>query len=98
MFQAKNVILSGVRSVTILDNDLVHLSDLSSQVHCVPCFAQILQFFFTEHDIGKKRSQVCLNKLIQLNQYVEVKVANSSLSESLLLQFHVTPMHQLNSS
>ena len=44
---AKNVILSGVKSVTLQDTRSVSYTDLAAQ------------FYLTEADIGKNRAQVC---------------------------------------
>lgn len=57
---AKNVILAGVHSVTVHDNNPVQLRDLSSQ------------FYLKEQDAGKRRSEACLQNLQELNRYVQV--------------------------
>lgn len=59
---AKNLILTGVASVFLYDNNLVQISDLSTQ------------FFLREEDIGKKRSACCHPKLAELNHYVDVQL------------------------
>jgi len=59
---AKNLILTGVASVFLFDNNLVQVSDLSTQ------------FFLREDDVGQKRSLSCHAKLAELNHYVEVEV------------------------
>merc|ERR1712142_1433651 len=55
---AKNVILSGVKSVTIHDPEAAELEDLSSQ------------FYLGEGDVGKNRADVTCPKLAELNSYV----------------------------
>ena len=58
---AKNIILSGPKSVTIYDPVLVQINDLSSN------------FLLSEEDVGKKfRDDASLQKLSELNPYVKV--------------------------
>jgi ubiquitin-activating enzyme E1 len=57
---AKNVILSGVESVTLHDTENVAIADLSSH------------FYFSEADEGKNRAEVSLPKLTELNNHVSV--------------------------
>ncbi|KAI9298589.1 ubiquitin-activating emzyme E1 [Neoconidiobolus thromboides FSU 785] len=59
---AKNLILSGVGSVSIFDDKRVTIDDLSSQ------------YFLTEDDIGKFRAQCSIDKLKQLNSRVRVNL------------------------
>jgi ubiquitin-activating enzyme E1 len=47
----KNIVLSGCRKVTLIDDSNVSWRDLSGQ------------FFFTEKDIGKNRVEACLHKI-----------------------------------
>jgi len=68
---AKNVILAGVKSVTLYDPELTQLSDLSSQ------------FFLTEEDVGKRRDEVSCPRLKELNNYVPVSVLNGDLMSSI---------------
>lgn len=68
---AKNVILAGVKSVTLYDPESVQLSDLSSQ------------FFLNKEDIGKRRDEVCCPRLYELNNYVPVSVLKEGLMENL---------------
>ncbi|XP_029455533.1 ubiquitin-like modifier-activating enzyme 7 [Rhinatrema bivittatum] len=74
---AKNVILSGVKSVTIHDVGNVHWSDLSSQ------------FYLSEDDLGKNRAEVSQVHLAQLNSYVPVTAFTQQLTESFLAKFQV---------
>eukprot|EP01028_Stygiella_incarcerata_P013341 TRINITY_DN82183_c0_g1_i1.p1 TRINITY_DN82183_c0_g1~~TRINITY_DN82183_c0_g1_i1.p1 ORF type:complete len:1012 (+),score=302.70 TRINITY_DN82183_c0_g1_i1:106-3141(+) len=62
---AKNVVLSGVKSVTLLDNKPTEWGDLSSQ------------FYLSEKDIGRARAEACVASLKELNQYVNVSVVES---------------------
>ncbi|KNE64348.1 ubiquitin-activating enzyme E1 [Allomyces macrogynus ATCC 38327] len=65
---AKNVILAGVKSVTIYDPEPVQIADLSSQ------------FFLTEDDLGKPRDATTHPKLAELNAYVPVSVLPAPLA------------------
>ncbi len=47
----KNIVLSGCRKVTLIDDTNVTWRDLSGQ------------FFFTESDVGKNRVDSCLHKI-----------------------------------
>lgn len=74
---AKNVILGGVKSVTLHDSVACTYKDLSSQ------------FYLTENDIGKNRAEVSCPKLAELNAYVPVKSYTGILSEAYIKQFKV---------
>lgn len=58
---AKNVVLAGVKSVTIYDPEPVTIQDLSSQ------------FFLRPADVGKPRAAATLHRLAELNAYVPVR-------------------------
>ncbi|THV05471.1 ubiquitin activating enzyme [Dendrothele bispora CBS 962.96] len=58
---AKDVVLAGVKSVTIFDPEPVTIQDLSSQ------------FFLREEDVGKSRAEATLPRLAELNAYVPVR-------------------------
>lgn len=74
---AKNVILSGVKSVTLHDPEKCEMADLSSQ------------FYLTEADIGKNRAEACYQHLAELNNYVPVTPYTGSLNEEYLKKFRV---------
>ncbi|XP_055882434.1 ubiquitin-like modifier-activating enzyme 1 isoform X2 [Biomphalaria glabrata] len=74
---AKNVVLGGVKSVTIQDTLATTWSDLSSQ------------FFLREDDVGKNRAEVTLPRLSELNSYVRVSSSTEPLTEDFLKQFQV---------
>ena len=74
---AKNVILSGVKSVALHDPGAVEMGDLSSQ------------FFLTDSDIGRPRAEACLEKLAKLNPYVSTSVQAGALDQAALGQFGV---------
>ncbi|GAB0086105.1 Ubiquitin-activating enzyme E1 [Sergentomyia squamirostris] len=73
---AKNVILGGVKSVTLHDDKVCTLSDLSSQ------------FYLTEETVGANRAEACCQNLSELNSYVPTKSYTGSLTEDFLKQFH----------
>ncbi|KAL5474908.1 hypothetical protein EMCRGX_G026935 [Ephydatia muelleri] len=74
---AKNVVLAGVRSVTIYDPEDVKLSHLSSQ------------FFFRAEDVGKNCAEVSKHRLAELNSYVRVSVLEGKLTTEAVKQFNV---------
>ncbi|ELU01065.1 hypothetical protein CAPTEDRAFT_224089 [Capitella teleta] len=66
---AKNVVLAGVKSLTIQDDRKASVADLNSQ------------FFITEEDVarGAKRAEASRNRLADLNPYVSIEVRNDPL-------------------
>ncbi|KIP07009.1 hypothetical protein PHLGIDRAFT_71743 [Phlebiopsis gigantea 11061_1 CR5-6] len=62
---AKNIILAGVKSVTVFDPEPVEIKDLSSQV--------ISYFFLRKEDVGKSRADAAVPRLAELNAYVPVR-------------------------
>ncbi|RMZ94855.1 ubiquitin-like modifier-activating enzyme 1 [Brachionus plicatilis] len=75
---AKNVVLGGVKSVTIHDTENVTYEDLSTQ------------FFLHENDIGKNRAVTTQSLLAELNTYVPVNVLDAKpLSVEHLKSFQV---------
>ena len=91
---AKNIILSGPKSVSIYDPVITKINDLSSN------------FYLSEEDVGNKfRDEASLHKLCELNPYVKVdllrfeKVTNlldySSLFCEQILQFNVVVFTEL---
>lgn len=69
---AKNIILAGVKSVTLHDPTPVTYMDLSSQ------------FYVTEADLGKPKADASVGKLAELNQYVTVRVSAEALTEDFI--------------
>lgn len=69
---AKNVILSGVKSVTLQDATTTTWDDLSSQ------------FYLRKADIGKNRTEQCLKHLSELNPYVPVLTSKEPLTPELI--------------
>lgn len=74
---AKNVILAGVRAVTIHDTKQVALRDLSAQ------------FYLTAADVGSNRAEACRERLQELNNAVEVTASSAELTPEYLAQFQV---------
>lgn len=74
---AKNVILAGVKSVTIHDDAPASPPDLASQ------------FYLSQEDLGKPRAQVTVGKLAELNPYVEVVQHSGAITKEFLASFRV---------
>ncbi|XP_048633816.1 ubiquitin-activating enzyme E1 1 [Brassica napus] len=74
---AKNLILAGVKSVTLHDERVVELWDLSSN------------FVFSEDDVGKNRADASVNKLQDLNNAVVVSSLTTCLTKEHLSTFQV---------
>ncbi|CAI5500551.1 unnamed protein product [Closterium sp. Naga37s-1] len=72
---AKNVILAGVKSVTVHDTVTVTVQHLSAQ------------FFLTEADVGVNRAQACAARLQELNKAVEVHVRTAPIEKEFLGDF-----------
>lgn len=73
---AKNVILGGVKSVTLHDTAKCTLADLSSQ-------------YYLTHDgaIGQNRAEACSSPLSDLNAYVPTRAFTGPLTEEYLQKF-----------
>lgn len=74
---AKNVILGGVKSVTLHDEQVCSVSDLSSQ------------FYLSEGSIGQNRAVASCEQLSELNHYVPTTAYTGPLSEDFLRKFSV---------
>lgn len=74
---AKNVILAGVKSVTLHDQQNCSLADLSSQ------------FYLSESSIGQNRAEASCDHLSELNQYVPTIAYTGELTEEFLQKFRV---------
>ncbi|CAD5184637.1 unnamed protein product [Musa acuminata subsp. malaccensis] len=72
---AKNLVLAGVKSITLHDEGTVELWDLSSN------------FFFSKEDIGKNRALACVLKLQELNNAVLVSTLTGTLAKEQLSNF-----------
>ena len=71
---AKNLILSGPKEISIFDNTICAINDLSSN------------FYLEEKDINKqRRDEACLEKLSSLNPFVKVSLCKEqNLSKAVL--------------
>jgi ubiquitin-activating enzyme E1 len=74
---AKNVVLSGVKSVAIHDQGNAEWPDLASQ------------FFLREDDIGKNRAEVTHPRLAELNSYVPITHSTEELTNEYIADFQV---------
>ena len=74
---ANNIILGGVKSVTLHDSSICTALDLSSQ------------FYLSEEDVGKNRAQASLRSLSELNTYVPVRILERELSKDVLKSYMV---------
>ncbi|MBA0609500.1 hypothetical protein Godav_021540, partial [Gossypium davidsonii] len=72
---AKNLILAGVKSVTLHDEGAVELWDLSSN------------FVFSESDVGKNRALASVQKLQELNNAVIISTLTTKLTKEQLSDF-----------
>ena len=74
---AKNIILAGVKAVTLHDQGTVALRDLSAQ------------FYLQESDVGRNRAEACKDRLQELNIAVTVSASSGELSQAFLQRFQV---------
>uniref|UniRef100_A0A8C6ZBX4 SUMO-activating enzyme subunit 1 n=1 Tax=Nothoprocta perdicaria TaxID=30464 RepID=A0A8C6ZBX4_NOTPE len=74
---AKNLVLGGVKAVTLHDPQPAAWGDLASQ------------FYLREEDVGRGRAEATLPRLAELNSYVAVSSCERPLSEALLAAFQV---------
>ena len=64
---SKNIILAGVKILSIFDDNKCNINDLSSN------------FYINEDDIpNKRRDEACIKKLSELNPYVVINKINTS--------------------
>ncbi|KAI0033358.1 ubiquitin activating enzyme [Vararia minispora EC-137] len=71
---AKNIVLAGVKSVTVYDPEPVRIQDLSSQ------------FFLREEDAGKSRAEATVPRLAELNAYVPVRNLGGASGQSIAIE------------
>lgn len=72
---AKNLVLAGVKSISLHDEGNVELWDLGSN------------FYFSEDDVGKNRAIACIHKLQELNNAVTISSITGALSQEHLSKF-----------
>lgn len=73
---AKNSILQGFGSITLYDLELITKTDIGTN------------YYLTEQDIGKKRIDICIDKLSELNTNVKVYKIDE-LNYKILKKFNV---------
>ncbi|KAJ7468083.1 ubiquitin activating enzyme [Mycena latifolia] len=71
---AKDIVLAGVKSVTIFDPEPVTVQDLSSQ------------FFLRAEDIGKSRASATVPRLAELNAYVPVRNLGGTAGQEITVE------------
>jgi len=81
---AKNVILGGVKSVTLHDNADCTINDLASQ------------FYLSEADVGKNRAEACCHQLSELNNYVPTKSYTGPLTDDFIQSFRVVVLNNVS--
>lgn len=81
---AKNLILGGVKSVTLHDKSCCTIRDLSSQ------------FYLNKSSIGRNRAECCVKQLSELNGYVTTSVYTGELSNDFLSKFKVVVLTETN--
>lgn len=74
---AKNLILGGIRHVTIQDTKSVDMWDLSSQ------------YYLNEDAIGQNRATASLDFLAELNDSVTVECLTDPITEEMVKHYHV---------
>lgn len=74
---AKNVILSGVKQVTLFDSKEVSMADIGTQ------------FYLSETNLGENRAEASRNKLAELNPNVKVDASTISLNKEFLSNYSV---------
>jgi tRNA A37 threonylcarbamoyladenosine dehydratase len=75
---AKNLILGGVRHITIHDTKEATWRDLSAQ------------FYLSEENLGSNRAGGCFVKLEELNDSVQCSLSTMPLTEELVKEFDVS--------
>lgn len=88
---AKDLVLMGVKAVTIVDQELVTVPDLGSQVRTLELVPLTFQFYLTESDVGKPRGPACVRKLANLSRHV--KVTAVPYDESLIGEHDVIELY-----
>ncbi|SCP03541.1 ubiquitin-activating enzyme E1, putative [Plasmodium malariae] len=83
---AKNLILSGPKSVCIYDNDICHISDVG------------VNFYIDEKDVEKKicRSDAVLKHLQELNNYVHTYNYKGPIEKDIIKNFDIVVCCDIN--
>jgi Na+-transporting NADH:ubiquinone oxidoreductase subunit NqrF len=74
---AKNVMLAGVKAVTLHDEKATVVQDLGGQ------------FYLTEADVGVNRASACAARVQELNSAVAVEVSTAPITDAFLGKFSV---------
>ncbi|PIK61135.1 putative ubiquitin-like modifier-activating enzyme 6-like [Apostichopus japonicus] len=74
---AKNIVLAGIKSLTVLDRRICQIQDLGTQ------------FFIRQEDVDDKktRAEASVDRLAELNPYVTLKNASIEISQETDLSF-----------
>merc|ERR1711936_487212 len=81
---AKNVILSGVKAVTLHDTEEVTMADLGAQ------------FFLRESDVGTNRAVASFQRAAELNSYVSMRHETGQLTEEMVKEHSVVVLTNSN--
>ncbi|OZJ02072.1 Ubiquitin-activating enzyme E1 1 [Bifiguratus adelaidae] len=81
---AKNVVLAGVKSVTLYDPEPASISDLSTQYYLHP------------EDVGKPRASVTCPRLAELNAYVPVSVLEGDLTHEQVVKYNILVVTEMS--
>ncbi|XP_057488068.1 ubiquitin-activating enzyme E1 1-like [Actinidia eriantha] len=81
---AKNLVLAGVKSITLHDEGIVELWDLSSN------------FIFSENDVGKNRALASVHKLQELNNAVAISTLTTKLTKEQISDFQAVVFTDIN--
>jgi len=74
---AKNIVLAGVKSVSLYDNKVVSMQDLSSQ------------FFLKLENVGENRAVVSKDRLSELNNYVPINICEDEITEETITKYSI---------
>ena len=74
---AKNIILAGPKTVNIFDDKEIKIEDIGSN------------FYLNEKDVGKRKDEVCLPKLKELNNNVQCEILKDKNIEHSIDQYDV---------
>lgn len=74
---AKNIILSGFNEVTIYDSNIVNVRDLGTN------------YYLNDDNIGERRDKSCINKLKELNNYVNCRILDNEKLEESIFHFNI---------
>ena len=74
---SKNIILSGLNEVTIYDSNIVNIRDLGTN------------FYLNKNNLGERRDKSCINKLKELNNYVNCSILENENLEESIINFNI---------